>query len=446
MLSLSLAPLVGACGEGGDGGVGPGGTGTETGGTETGGTQIDTATFEAFPCASEGVAELAPAEAWEYISLRRAADDAGGAGGEEVASSGVPCATATDVEACEQAVQEASATNGFQLGECTEICDRFMLVLNRGDEVSVLSSVDAVKAWLAPVDTPSEAVMVAKMDGYSVSCDALDRGGFKEVSGGYEVLGTRYTSLCAPVERALFRLNVSAEGEVEELESQVISSESGVCIGRRPAGLAEERGRGSSRLGAYFAEVAQLEAASVHAFAVLREELSLHGAPQALLDQVDAAREDEVRHARIMKRVATRFGGVVRDPVVAPRAPRSLEEVAIENAAEGCVRETYGALVGMHQARFAQDRVVRGVMRQVARDEAAHASLAWAVDAWVRSRLSPEALARVEAARQQALAEVADEARAGYAEDLCAVAGMPGAEVGQRMAQAFAQAMPALAA
>ncbi|EYF02934.1 putative lipoprotein [Chondromyces apiculatus DSM 436] len=425
MLSLSLAPLIGACGAG----------------------EIDVEGFETFACTADGstgaLEGLTPAEAWDYAELRPTPGTGDlGLGGSAI---GTPCATATDVEACQQALAEATSTNGFLVGECVSFCPSYMLVLNRGDEVSVLDTPEALTAWLAPVDTPTEARLLAQAAGYSVGCGDVLEGGFKEAGGGYEVLATRYTALCDPIEESLFRLSVSAEGEVAVLESEVLSSESGACVGRRPAGLAEARGRGSSRLGAYFAEVAQLEAASVHAFAVLREELALHGAPQALLDQADAAREDEVRHARIMKRVAARFGGVVREPVVAPRAPRSLEEVALENAAEGCVRETYGALVGMHQARFARDQVVRRVMRRVAQDEAAHASLAWAVDAWARSRLSPEALARVEAARQQALAEVADEARAGYAEDLCAVAGMPAAATGQRLAQTFAQALPALA-
>ena len=88
-----------------------------------------------------------------------------------------------------------------------------------------------------------------------------------------------------------------------------------------------------------------------------------------------------------MSALARRFGGAVDAPRVAARAVRSLEELAVENAAEGCARETFGALVATWQARAAGNPLVRGVMARIARDETRHADLAWAVDGWARGRL-----------------------------------------------------------
>src|SRR5205814_1560141 len=65
--------------------------------------------------------------------------------------------------------------------------------------------------------------------------------------------------------------------------------------GRRPAGLVGERGRGRDAVGAYFAEMAWLEAASVRAFASLAEELASHGAPAALVAAARSAARDEAR-------------------------------------------------------------------------------------------------------------------------------------------------------
>jgi hypothetical protein len=64
---------------------------------------------------------------------------------------------------------------------------------------------------------------------------------------------------------------------------------------------------------------------------------------------------------------------------VAPAPPaRSLEELAVENAVEGCVRETYGALTAIWQARTAKDPSVAAAVRRIARDETRHAALSWA--------------------------------------------------------------------
>src|ERR1019366_7023529 len=95
------------------------------------------------------------------------------------------------------------------------------------------------------------------------------------------------------------------------------------------------------------------------------------------------------------------------NPWVDRHPVRALEAVAIDNAVEGCIRETYGALVGMWQARFAGDPRVRRVMRAVARDEGRHAALSWEIARWAELRLIPQARKRLEAAKAEAIAQLA---------------------------------------
>ena len=61
--------------------------------------------------------------------------------------------------------------------------------------------------------------------------------------------------------------------------------------------------------------------------------------------------------------------------------------IALENAVEGCVREGYAAIVAALQARRAPAPAFRTTMAAIADDEAAHAQLAWDVDAWLRPHL-----------------------------------------------------------
>ena len=99
-----------------------------------------------------------------------------------------------------------------------------------------------------------------------------------------------------------------------------------------------------------------------------------------------------------MSSLAARFGGSEWPVNVKPSGTRPLVDVAAENAAEGCVCETFGAALAAWQAQWAEDRAVRRAMRAIARDEAEHAALGWAVP--------PDAVERVDQARTRALESV----------------------------------------
>jgi hypothetical protein len=192
--------------------------------------------------------------------------------------------------------------------------------------------------------------------------------------------------------------------------------------GRRPAGLVEPR-RIDARdaVGRWLAHAAWLEAASIPAFIYLARELDQHGAPRMLSRLALAAARDEVRHARIMRAVAARYGATPPAVDVALPQPRSLEEMAIENAIEGCVRETWGAVVALWQAHRAEDAELRAIYRGIAEDEARHAALGWMIDAWVRTRIDEAAQARMDAARDAAVRELF----AGSGGEALAVLGLP---------------------
>jgi hypothetical protein len=114
-----------------------------------------------------------------------------------------------------------------------------------------------------------------------------------------------------------------------------------VVDGRRPSGLAPMAPPSArDRAGAWLAKAAWLEAASIFAFVELGRELEDRGAPAALARAALAAANDEIRHTQLMTRLAQRYGAAPPEPVVQPMAARSLEAMAIENAVEGCVRET----------------------------------------------------------------------------------------------------------
>ena len=223
-----------------------------------------------------------------------------------------------------------------------------------------------------------------------------------------------------------------------------VTSGEDFCLGGRHIQTLVHRahGQGPDAVAAWLAREACGEAGSVLAFRQLVRELKHHGAPQALIDAARAAAGDEVRHTRMVRRLALQRGGTP-DPVIArPTPARDLLTVALENAVEGCVHETFAAARAGWQARHAADRDVRQVSAVLAQDEARHADLAAMVHAWACSVLPSEQAEAVEAARQEAWAHLAD-APPAATPATAAVLGLPDAPTHHRLVQALAVALQA---
>jgi hypothetical protein len=207
--------------------------------------------------------------------------------------------------------------------------------------------------------------------------------------------------------------------------------------GRRPAGLRRTDARGPGALATYFSQMAHLEAASVPAFRRMLGELSALRAPTALLARVARAIREEQRHAKVIGRIARRFGGSVPAPRMPTLRRRKVEAMARENAIEGCVRETYGALVAIWQAEHAADLEIRSTMTRVADDETKHAALSMEAARFYDRKLDARARARVSSAKRRAIRELYEAARHAPHDELVAVAGLPSASQARRLVDAL---------
>jgi hypothetical protein len=187
----------------------------------------------------------------------------------------------------------------------------------------------------------------------------------------------------------------------------VVECDRCTIAGRRPRGLRRvPSARGFDVVGRFLAHAAHLEAASIPAFTRLAEDLDAHGAPRPLVRAALRAAADESRHFRAMARLA-RTRGAHPPPVRIATSPRPcLTRLARENAVEGCVRETFGALLACWQARHARDPHVARAFTRIARDETRHAALAWAIAGWIEPRLDASARRDVRRARRRAVASL----------------------------------------
>jgi rubrerythrin len=320
----------------------------------------------------------------------------------------------------------------------------FALFARRGDVVERVELSDVVSG---AVDSPQEAALRALASGYTLLCpvDVLTfgPGSVTPVADGYDVVG--YRSTCDAVLEAT--VHVSQDGQVEVRDERAVQDINCAVIGRLTAGAsvaAHPRGYdcgrvGDRELGDYFARVAALEAVAVDAFERLADELAALGAPDELAAWARRSADDERRHARDMGALARRFGATPRAHQAQRFAKRDLFAVALENAVEGCVRETYGAVVGHHQAAHAQDHAVRAAMAQVAEDETRHAALSWAVAEWALPQLSAAQHQQLQQAQRAALVDLRRAVARPEAETLVRDAGLPTADAGLAMLDALQQ-------
>ena len=412
--------------ETGDGGSNEAGTDASTAETRFA-TYADQAEFTCDAAqVKAAIDDLSPGTAVDYLELHRQSLASVDGGFEVkdpsdvaqaiVESRGTACATATDKTRCQSALDAARATrkvgwrsNGFGCGN--ELPAGYIVVYTRGDQVGEITTPAELATFLGPIDTLGDARYVGRASGQlDLSCtkpetdevQVPDPGWRKKADGTFEIIGV-VDSGGPGLYRA--RYTVSSTGTFALVDSQSVATKGGAVCGRRPDGLVD-LACARADVGAYFAEVTWLEAAAVVAFRRVESELVALGAPTELIEAAQRAQADEIRHAREASALARRFGGAERPLEVAPPVERDAFAIALENAVEGCVRETYGALVAAYQAKRAGDPEVRRFFARIAADEANHAELSHEIAAWLEPQLTAGERARIAAAKAEALAEL----------------------------------------
>ncbi len=403
-------------------------------------------TFDETVCVNDGLSGLKPAEA-DYVALRGQSLNEVPEPISLVAEFGKPCTKAADAAACEAALGALAISPALLTEPGFDIGYSYDVVFTTGNTVGKVATRAELLTVLGEIDSPEDAVLLAFANGHRFGCDEPNARIEKD---GTFVLLSRRGSGCGEGDDVVeYEVLVTPEGEVTEGESQVVEKGDPNCaIGRRPVGLRrrgsanaprgpQQRSSALAEVGAFFASAAHLEAASVPAFRHLAAELAHHGAPKPLVRAAKRSAEEEVRHAKVVSRLSRRYGVRPRRPVVQPMAVRSLLDVAVDNASEGCVRETFGAIIAGVQARRSCDPIVRRALSAIAVDEARHAALSWAIDDWARQQLSPADAVRVLEARVQAANKLAREIRQPVGPMVMSHGGMPDVATSERLLRAM---------
>ena len=385
----------------------------------------------------QALSELTPREGVDYVGLREQ-ENFGEPTSQlrQLSEWGAACTAANDVAACQAALTGLAMSSPPLTDRRGQIDVDYDVVFTDADGVTPVDTQAKLIALFGTIDTPNEATLLAFAAGYDIPCG---ENNWRLENGAYVLHGKRGDTCGSDAYH--FDVTVSPQGEVAKGDEEVTERGDDNCaIGRRPVTLTSRTHKARSA-GAFFANAAHLEAASVYAFTQLARELRAHGAPAPLVRAARIARADELRHARTTANLARMFGAAAISPVVRPQHIRPLLAVALDNATEGCVRETFGAVTAHVQAACARRRTVRAAMRTIARDESRHAQLSWAINSWARTRLSPVQRRALDDAQAQSVAALREEAAKEETRAIQRAAGMPTAEAKQRLLRPMERAL-----
>jgi hypothetical protein len=192
---------------------------------------------------------------------------------------------------------------------------------------------------------------------------------------------------------------------------------------------------GKNERARYFARAYHAEASSVAAFLQLRSELDLHNAPKELLERCSVAANEEVHHARMMAKMAKDCGNELPTLDFGELPHRSLFDLVLDNAIEGCIFESYSALKAHFQAQNAIDSGIRAIMKVIATDETKHAQLAWDIHQYLMSLLSSTEQQQIRIAQQQALKQLITQAGQENSQSCASEFGYPPSKLAETFAQ-----------
>jgi hypothetical protein len=148
--------------------------------------------------------------------------------------------------------------------------------------------------------------------------------------------------------------------------------------------------RERARCAEHWTRMAQMEHASIAAFARFSLELLALGAPADLVADAARAMSDEQRHAMRCFALASAYAGDTLGPealsIDGALVTPTLESVLETTLLEGCIGELVATAEARESAGLARDPFVRRTLSEIADDESRHAALGWRFLGWAIER------------------------------------------------------------
>lgn len=91
-------------------------------------------------------------------------------------------------------------------------------------------SIDALKAFLGPVDSEEEAALLVNANGFSWEPDNKEAGAIRQVGEEYELIALKTVRFCTPVQMDRFLIRIDRGGGLGILGEQVFTRMDNSCV------------------------------------------------------------------------------------------------------------------------------------------------------------------------------------------------------------------------
>ena len=98
------------------------------------------------------------------------------------------------------------------------------------EESYVATSKEDVLNFLGEIDTPGEALLVARANDYYWSVNNKNNGAIKEVQDGFELIVMQTVSYCLPFQTNRFHLKVDRQGNITIVSEEIAEIGENSCV------------------------------------------------------------------------------------------------------------------------------------------------------------------------------------------------------------------------
>jgi len=143
---------------------------------------------------------------------------------------GIACENAENLETCLLELENLEPEDEGIPSYCVQICITSYVVAQHEGRNLLFDTTDEVIEFLGPIDTFDEALLLVKLNGYNLGYNDINRGAYKEVENGYEIIATRITATCAPIITTQYKILVDINGTLKVVEEAELNREEDICI------------------------------------------------------------------------------------------------------------------------------------------------------------------------------------------------------------------------
>ena len=171
--------------------------------------------------------DLNPEVTFNYYELLYSIE--GNADEELITSEGTLCANASDADACAESFNAIETMFGFAGGCLPSYCFLYIKLQEEGTN-AILNTPEQLLTFLGTIDSASEAILWANVNGYSHSSSSKETGAIRKVDDHFELLVSELVSGCLPYQTDQVHLRIDSDGKITELGRAVYSYAKNSCI------------------------------------------------------------------------------------------------------------------------------------------------------------------------------------------------------------------------